>query len=185
LLSPEVAPKWVEVLKDVLPTLGRVAVLASADNPSHVPLIEHTQAATTRMGLDVRVLEVRAADELESAVKEATTWPADGLIVLPDLLFFTQRARLADLMTRSRLPAMYPAREYADAGGLVSYGADVVDLFRRASGYVDKILRGAKPADLPIEQPRTFVLVVNKTALQALGLTVPASVAPLVTEWIQ
>jgi putative ABC transport system substrate-binding protein len=185
LLSPELAPKWLEVLKDVLPAPGRVAALASADNPSHAALLEQTLAAGARLGLEVRVFEVHAAGELESAIGAAATWPADGLMVLPDLLFFTQRAHLADLTASSRLPAIFPSRDYADAGGLLSYGADVVDLYHRAAGYVDKILRGAKAADLPILQPTTFELVVNQRALQALGMTIPASVMPLVTEWVQ
>jgi putative ABC transport system substrate-binding protein len=185
LLSPEVAPKWLEVLHEVLPSLGAVAVLAGADDPSHAALIEPTLAAGGRLGLQLRLFEVRAAGEPESAIGAAAAWLADGLMVPPDLLFFTQRAHLGDLMAGARLPAIYPSREYAVPGGLLSYGADVVDLYHRAAGYVDKILRGAKPADLPIQQPTTFELVVNQRALQALGLSIPASVTPLVTEWIQ
>jgi len=185
LLSPEVAPKWLEVLKEVLPALGRVAALASADNPSHAALLEQTQAAGARLGLQVRVFQVHTAGELDTAIGAAASWPADGLMVMPDLLFFTQRAHLADLMTNTRLPAIYPSRDYADVGGLLSYGADVVDLYHRAAGYVDKILRGARPADLPIQQPATFELVVNQQAMQALGITIPASLIPLVTEWVQ
>ena len=133
----------------------------------------------------MRVFEVHAASEFDSAVGAAASWSADGLMVLPDLLFFSQRVHLADLTTNTRLPAIFPSRDYADAGGLLSYGADVVDLYHRAAGYVDKILRGARPADLPIQQPATFELVVNQQALQALRMTIPASVMPLVTEWVQ
>jgi putative ABC transport system substrate-binding protein len=185
LLSPEVVPKWLELLQEVLPALSRVAILASADNPSHAPLIEQIQAAGRDLGLQVRVFEVHAAGELESVIGAVATWPADGLTVLPDLLFFTQRAQLADLTMRTRLLAIYPSRDYADAGGLLSYGADVADLYHRAAGYVDKILRGANPADLPIQQPATFELVVNQRTLQLLGLTIPESLTPLVTEWIE
>jgi putative tryptophan/tyrosine transport system substrate-binding protein len=185
LLSPEVAPKWVELLQEVLPTLRRVAALASVDNPSRAPLIDQIQAAGSRLGLQVRVFEIHAARELDSVIEAAATWPADALIVLPDLLFFTQRTHLADLVVRSRLPAIYPSRDYTDAGGLLSYGADVVDLYHRAAGHVDKILRGAHPADLPMQQPATFELAVNQQTLQAQAMTIPESLTPLVTEWIQ
>jgi putative tryptophan/tyrosine transport system substrate-binding protein len=185
LLSAEVVPKWLELLHEVLPSLSRVAVLTSTDNPSHAPLIEQILAAGGVLGLQVRVFEVHAAGELESVIGTVATWPADGLMVLPDLLFFTLRAHLADLVTQSRLTAIYPSRDYVDAGGLLSYGADVADLYRRAGGYVDKVLRGAKPADLPIQQPATFELVVNQHTLEALGLTIPESLTPLVTEWVQ
>jgi putative tryptophan/tyrosine transport system substrate-binding protein len=185
LLSPEVAPKWLELLTDVLSRLKRVAILVNAGNPSHWTLVEQAQAAAVRQGLQVRSFEVRTTEELESVMSAAAAWPAEGLVVLPDALFYTQRASLADLTSSNRLPAIYPAREYADAGGLMSYGADLVDLYHRAAGQVDKILRGTKPADLSVEQPAGFELVVNARTLQSLKLTIPPSVAPLVTEWIQ
>jgi putative ABC transport system substrate-binding protein len=105
--------------------------------------------------------------------------------VVPDLLFFAQRSVLVNVTMRSRLPAIYPSRDYADAGGLLSYGADAVELYHRAAGYVNKILRGAKPADLPIQEPTTVELAINQRTFQTLGLTIPASVAPLVTKWVQ
>jgi putative tryptophan/tyrosine transport system substrate-binding protein len=185
LLSREVAPKWLELLKDVLPGLDRVAVLVNAGNPSHWQLVEQTVAAAARQGLQVRSFEVRALPDLEPALSAVAAWPAVALLVLPDSLFFAQRRLLADLASRNRLPAMYPAREYSDAGGLMSYGADLADLYRRAAGQVDRILRGAKPADLPIEQPTSFELVVNARTLQTLQLTIPPSISPLVTEWLQ
>ena len=185
LLSPEIAPKWLELLQEVVPTLRRVAVIASVDNPSHAPLIDQIQAAGVRLGLKVQVFEVHAAGELDSIIDAAAAWPVDGMLVLPDLLFFTQRTHLADLVLRSRLPAIYPSRDYTDAGGLLSYGADVVDLYHRAAGHVDKILRGVRPADLPMQQPATFELVVNQQTLQAQALSIPESLTPLVTEWIE
>jgi putative ABC transport system substrate-binding protein len=185
LLSPEVAPKWIELLKNILPGLTQVAVLVNGANPSHQLLVEQLQSAAGRLGARVRPLELGAVDDLVSTVEAASSWPADAIVVLPDLMFFTLRSELIELTMRDRLPTMYPARDYADSGGLVAYGANVVELYRRAAGYVDKILHGATVGDLPVEQPTTFELVVNRTALQRLGLTIPPTVAPLVTEWVQ
>jgi putative ABC transport system substrate-binding protein len=105
--------------------------------------------------------------------------------VLPDVLFFTERAHVADLLLQRRLPAIHPARDYATAGGLLSYGADLIDLYRRAAHQVDRILRGTRPADMPVEQPSSFDLVVNGRIMTAMGLTMPAALRPLVTEWLQ
>jgi putative ABC transport system substrate-binding protein len=184
LLSPEVAPKWIELLKNILPGISQVAVLLNHANPSHQSLIEQSQAAAARLGLRVRPLELGTADDLASTVEAARGWPADAVVVLPDVMFFILREQLIELAMRHRLPTIYPSREYADAGGLLAYGANVVELYRRAAGYADKILHGARAGDLPVEQPSTFELVVNRTSLQGLGLTIPASVAPLVTEWV-
>jgi putative ABC transport system substrate-binding protein len=184
LLSPEVAPKWIELLKNILPGITQVAVLVNNANPSHQLLVEQSQAAAGRLGLRVRPLELGAADDLASTVEAGSRENSDALVVLPDVMFFTLRAELIELTMRDRLPTMYPSRDYADAGGLLAYGANVVELYRRAAGYVDKILHGARAGDLPVEQPTTFELVVNRTSLQRLGLTIPASVAPLVTEWV-
>jgi putative ABC transport system substrate-binding protein len=137
------------------------------------------------MGLRLRLLEVATPGDLKSTIELASGWLAEALVVLPDVLFFTLRGQLIERAMRDRLPAMFPSRDYVDAGGPLAYGANVVELYRRAAVYVDKILRGATAGDLPVEQPTTFELVVNRTALQRLGLAIPASIAPRVTEWVQ
>ena len=184
-LSPELTPKWLELVVDVLPGVSRVAVLVDPDNPSHTALVEQARASAMQSGLRIQTVEAHDAGELEKALSQTGGWSAEALVVLPDMFFFTERAHIADVLLRRRLPAIHPARDYVVAGGLMSYGADPIDLYRRAASQVDHILRGASPAEIPVEQPSHFDLVVNASILQAMTLTVPSALQPLVTEWIQ
>jgi putative ABC transport system substrate-binding protein len=166
------AGKRVELLKDMVGRLSRVAVLSNPGNPPHVPYLRETERAATALGLAMRAFEVRSPNDLPGAFTAIADWRADGLVTLTDGMLFSQRDRVAELAVKSKLPAVYPEAEFAAAGGLASYGPSLPDLFRRAASYVDKILKGAKPGDLPIEQPTKFELVVNLKTAQALGLAI-------------
>jgi len=137
--------------------------------------MRETQAAARTLGVQVQSLEVRGPDDFENAFPAAIRGRAGALIVVDDPLTYLYRMRIADLAARNRLPAMYGFREYAEAGGLMAFGTSLADLYRRAATYVDKILKGAKPADLPVEQPTKFELVINLKTAKALGLTIPQS----------
>jgi putative ABC transport system substrate-binding protein len=168
----ELAGKRLELLKDMVGGLSRVAVLINPGNPPHVPYLRETERAATALGLDLRAFEVRGPDDLPRVFKAVTDSRADGLVTLSDGMLFSQRERVVKLALKSKLPGVYPEAEFVAAGGLSSYGPSLPDLFRQAAGYVDKILKGAKPADLPIEQPSKFELVVNLKTAQALGLQI-------------
>jgi putative ABC transport system substrate-binding protein len=176
LLSPELTPKWLELLHQVVPGLTRLAALTNGNNPSTAALVDQLRVAAEPSNVQLNVSDVRTADQLQDAFEATANWPAQALLVLPDYLFYIARAQLAQLAVEHRLPALYTSREYADAGGLLSYGADQADLYRRAAGFVDRILNGAHPADLPVEQPSTFELVANVTAAEQIGLTFPSSI---------
>jgi putative ABC transport system substrate-binding protein len=166
------AGKRLELLKDMVGNLSRVAVLSNPGNPPHVGYLRETERVASALGLDVRAFEVRIPDDLPAVFAAIADWRADGLVTLTDGMLFSQRHRVVDLALQSRRPAIYPEAEFTSAGGLASYGPSLPDLFRRAAGYVDKILKGEKPADLPIEQPTRFELVVNLKTAQMLGLTI-------------
>jgi putative ABC transport system substrate-binding protein len=173
-LSAELPGKRLEILKETVSQSTRIAVLANPANPSYESHMPHLTVAARALGLHLHVVEVRRADELDSAFAAMTQAGADALIVLSDpLLLDNMRGRVADLAAKSRLPAMYDWRMYVDAGGLMSYGPSLADTYRRAAVYVDKILKGAQPADLPVEQPTKFELVINLKTAKALGLTIP------------
>ena len=138
-------------------------------------MLKETQAAAQALGLPLQALEVRGPDEFDQAFAAMTREHADVLVVIPSGLFSSHRRRLAELAVRNRLPSMHEGRGYVDAGGLMSYGPSRADMYRRAAGYVHKILKGAKPADLPVEQPMRFELVINLKTAKALGLTIPPS----------
>jgi putative tryptophan/tyrosine transport system substrate-binding protein len=166
------AGKRVEVLKDMVATLSRVAVLSNPDNPPHVPYLRETERTASALGLEVQAFEVRSPLDLTGVFAAIADWRADGLVTLTDGMLFSQRERVAGLALKSKLPAVYPEAEFAIAGGLASYGPSLSELFRRAANYVDKILKGAKPADLPIEQPTKFELVLNLKTAKSLGLPI-------------
>jgi putative tryptophan/tyrosine transport system substrate-binding protein len=166
------AGKRIELLKDMVVGLSRVAVLSNPGNPPHVPYLLETERAATALGLAMRAFEVRSRNDLSGAFAAMADWRADGLVTLTDGMLFSQRDLVVELALKSKRPAVYPEAEFVAAGGLASYGPSLPDLFRRAGGYVDKILKGAKPADLPIEQPSKFELVVNLKTAQALGLAI-------------
>jgi len=175
-LNQEVAGKRVELLKEVLPKLSRVAVFRDPTNTGSLFALKETEAAANHMGIRTQVLEVQNGDEFEGAVKTAIREGAHALILLPDNLFIRQPSRMIDLVTKNRLPTMFGDHESVEAGGLMYYGANLADLYRRAATYVDKILKGAKPADLPVEQPTKFELVINLKAAKQIGLAIPQKV---------
>jgi putative ABC transport system substrate-binding protein len=176
LMHPDLTGKRLELLKEVIPKLSRVAVLSNPANPSIPPLLRETEAAARALGIQLQVFEVRNPTEFDSAFSAMTRDRAGALVVLPDGTFQNERRRIAALAAKGRLPAMYAWREAVDAGGLMAYGASLPDIFRRAAVYVDKILKGTKPADLPVEQPKKFEFIVNLKAAKQIGLTIPPNV---------
>jgi putative ABC transport system substrate-binding protein len=175
-LSPELGAKQLELLKEAVPKASRIAVLWNPGNPGLALTLRETEVAAKALAVQLQIREARGPNEIDSAFSAMTRERPGALLVLGDAVFLLHRTRLADLATRSRLPAMYNFREFVDAGGLMAYAANLADLFRRAAAYVDKILKGAKPPDLPVEQPMKFELVVNLKTAKALGLTIPQSV---------
>ena len=175
-ISPELTGKRLELLKEVVPGLTRVAVLANPGHPGSAPQVREAQVAAQALGLQLQLWEVRDPKEFDSAFSAMTRERVGALIVLSDALFLAERRRIADLAAMHRVPAIHYVKEYADAGGLMAYGASIPDQFRRAATYVDKILMGAKPAELPVEQPTKFELVLNLKTAKALGLTIPQHV---------
>jgi putative ABC transport system substrate-binding protein len=166
--------KRLELLKETVPRLSRVAVLCHAANPGNTQYIRQGEVAARALGLQLQIVAVRDAVDLDRAYGEARG--AGALVQLDDVLFTTHRKRVVELAVQNQLPAMYGFREFVDVGGLMAYGPDWSDLYRRAGSLVDKLLKGAKPADLPIEQPTKFELVVNLKTARVLGLTIPQPV---------
>ncbi len=183
--SPELSAKRVELLRDAVPAISRVAVLWNSSNRVKVLDYKMTQVAAQTLGMPLQSLEVRHMDDIAPAVTAAIRERAGALLVLSDALTNAHRVRIVELANKNRLPTMYFSREWVDAGGLMAYGPSWREMYRRAATYVDKILRGAKPGDLPIEQPTTFELVINLKTAKALGLAIPPSVLRQATEVIQ
>jgi putative tryptophan/tyrosine transport system substrate-binding protein len=174
LLMAELPGKRLELLKETVPQSTRIAVLENPANPGHKPQLHNLAVTARTLELHLHVVEVRNADELDPAFAAMTQTGVDALIVFGDtLLLDSLRGRTIDLAARHHLPAMYDWREIVVAGGLMSYGPSLSDMHRRAAVYVDKLLQGAKPADLPVEQPTKFELVINLKTAQAIGLTMP------------
>jgi len=171
----ELAGKRVDLLKEVVPGVSRVAVLANPANPTNAAYLASARTSSATLGLQIEPFEVPAASDLSNAFSIMMKWQANGLITLNDAMFFSQRDRISELAASSGLPAIYPESEFVRAGGLMAYGPRLSDLFQRAASYVDRILKGARPADLPIEQPTKFELVFNLKSAKALGLTIPES----------
>ena len=172
--STELAGKRIELLREVLPNLRRLAIIADVGYSGSVLEAAEVQAAARKVGLDVDVLEIRHAKDILPAF-EALKSGAQALYVCPDALVNANHARINTLALGARLPTIHPFREYLGAGGFMSYGVNNADMFRRAGDFVDKILKGTKPADLPVEQPTKFELVINLTTAKALGLKIPES----------
>jgi putative tryptophan/tyrosine transport system substrate-binding protein len=185
LMVPDLGGKRLEVLKEVLPRLSRVAVLWNADNPYAALVFKETQAASQALGIQIQSLELRGPDEFGGTFEVLKAQRPDALIAVEDPLTVSNRKVIADFAAGYRLPALYGLKEFVAAGGLMSYGASLADLYRRAAGYVDKIFKGAKPADLPVQQPTKFELVINLKAATALGLTVPDKLLALADEVIE
>ncbi len=177
--------KALELLKETVPKLHRVAVLSNPANPAHAPVIGDVKVAARSLGVQLQLLEARGPNELDVAFAAMAKERVGALLVLPDSMLILHRARLADLAAKNRLPAMYGLREHVEAGGLMTYGPSTVANFRRAAFFMDKILKGAKPADLPVEQPTKFELVINRKTAKALGLTIPPSVLVRADEMIE
>jgi putative ABC transport system substrate-binding protein len=173
LMSSELGAKRLELLREVLPQLSRVAVLWNLDNPYSALVFKLTQAAGRTLEIEVRSLEVRGPDDFDAAFEAARGLHPDALITVEDPLTLVHRTPIAEFTARERLPSLHGIREFVAVGGLMSYGASLFDLFPSAASYVDRILRGAKPADLPIQQPTKFEMVINLKTAKALGLTMP------------
>jgi putative ABC transport system substrate-binding protein len=187
LLLPELVGKTLEQLKQAIPGVNRVAVLwqPGLGERTEKDLLKGAEAAGRALGVRLQFVEARGPADFDRAFSDMTKARADALTVLGSNMFLIERRRLVALAAKNRLPAVYPLREWVDVGGLMAYGANLADLFRRAATYVDKILKGAKPADLPVEQPTKFELVINLKAAKALGLTIPPSVLGRADEVIQ
>lgn len=174
-LSDEIRPKHLEQLLSMVPTLTRVAVLVNLDNPSHAVTLKNIQVAAQKAGVKILPAEARTPEEIERAFSMMARQNAGAIIVPGDGRFTPQLRQIAALAIKNRLPSISARREYVEAGGLMSYGQNLADNYRRAATYVDKIFKGAKPADLPVEQPTRFELVINGKTAKALGLTIPQS----------
>jgi putative ABC transport system substrate-binding protein len=175
-VNPDAAAKRVELIKEVMPRISRLAVLRNPTNSGSQFPLKETEAGAKRLAIRLQVLEARGANDLATAFHAAAKERADAMIVLADALFFAQRDQIAQLGIKHRLPSMFDDAQSVEAGGLISYGANLADLFRRSAVYVDKILKGAKPADLPVEQPTKFEFVINLKTAKQLGLTIPPNV---------
>ena len=182
--TSDIAGKKVELLREVVHGLGRVAIMGNVGNPAVVLEMGEVQVAAATLGLEVHRLEIRHAQDLIPAF-EALKGRSEALYVCSDALINTNRIRINILAVAARLPTMYGSRDYVEAGGLMSYGVSFPDRFRRAADYVDKILRGAKPGDIPVEQPTKFDLVINLTTVKALGLTMPDKLLVVADEVIE
>jgi putative ABC transport system substrate-binding protein len=175
-LSPELSGKRLELLKEIVPKLNRVAVLGTSTNPGNAHGLKETELAAKAFRVQLQYLDVQDPKDIEIAFREASRERADAVLVLGGPVVLPQRTKVAELAVKNRLPAIYNRPEFVEAGGLVSYSASYTDMSRRAATYVDKILKGAKPADLPVEQPKKFELVINLKAAKQIGLTIPPNV---------
>ena len=175
-LSPELSAKRLALLAEVVPRASRIAVLTNPTNPSNAHQVRDTKAAAKALGVSVQLLEVRRSGDLDGAFQAAVRERAGALMTLDDLLIFTERERIMTLAAKNRLPGMYGWPHFPESGALMSYGVDFRSMYRQAAVFVDKILRGAHPGDLPIEQPTKFELIINLKTARAMGLSVPQSV---------
>jgi putative tryptophan/tyrosine transport system substrate-binding protein len=173
LISPDLSGKSLELLKETIPGLNRVALLTHPSDTSTALMLKETETAAQSLGLQLQILEAGGPEQLENVFGIAKKRGSEAINVLTSAFFGNQRKKIVELVTRTHLPAMYFDRQFVDSGGLMSYGANVAELFRRAATYVDKILKGAKPADLPVEQPTRFEFVINLKAAKQIGLTIP------------
>ena len=185
LAGPEMVGKLLELLKEAVPNLSRVAVLSNPANPMHVVRLREVAVAGRSLRVQLQILKAQGPEEFDSAFAAMTRERAGALYVVGDPVLSRYRRRLAELAAKSRLPAVYELKDHAEAGGLMAYGPNLLDMYRRAATYVDRILKGAKPGDLPIEQPTKFELVINLKTAKALGLTIPPSLLGRADEVIQ
>ena len=184
-ISDELSGKRLELLKEALPPASRVALLWNSANTGHAITVNEMEAAAPQLGMQLKILGVRWPKEFQNAFTVATKWGASALMVIDDLMIASHQAQILDLAAKNKLPVISQFREFAEAGGLMAYGPNNDEMFRRAAVYVDKILKGAKPADLPVEQPTKFELVINLKTAKALGLTIPQSILVRADQVIQ
>ena len=184
-ISSELSGKRLELLREAVPGLSRVAVFWNPEVRGAVLDYKGTENAARSLRLELQSVEVSRAEDLDRAFSAVTSQRAQAVVVLPNPVVFANGPQIASFAQRNRLPSMYPQKEYVDAGGLISYGPSLSDLFRRAATYVDKILKGAKPAELPVEQPTKFELVINLKTARAIGLTLPQSLLRRADQIIQ
>ena len=175
-MGPDLAGKRLEVLKEAFPKVSRIAVLRTTGTPGPAAMFKETQVAAKAMAVQLQSLEVLRADDFEPAFEAATSGGAGAMIVIQSALINNHRARIVDLAVKHRVPTMFMEGAHVEAGGLMSYGPNFFDLHRRAATYVDKILKGRKPADLPVEQPMTFEFIVNMKTAKQIGVTIPPNV---------
>jgi putative ABC transport system substrate-binding protein len=175
-LAPELSGKQLELLKEIVPKLSRVAVFGTSTRPGNAQSLKEVELAAKAFGVKLQYLDVLDPKNIETAFREASKGRADAVLVLASPVFTSQRTQIADLAVKNRLPAIYDRPEYVEDGGLMTYSVSQTDLFRRAATYVDKILKGRTPADLPVEQPTKFELVINLKAAKQIGLTIPPNV---------
>ena len=175
-LAPEVGGKRLELLKEIVPKLSRVAVFGTSGNPINAQALQEVELAAAGYGVKLQYLDVLSSKDIAIAFRAASKGRADAILMLAGPVLVSERKPIADLAVRSRLPAIYDRQAFVDDGGLMSYGTNIADLDRRAATYVDKILKGAKPADLPVEQPTKFEFVINLKTAKQIGLTIPPNV---------
>jgi putative ABC transport system substrate-binding protein len=175
-LAPELSGKLLELLKETVPRLSRVAVLGTSTIPGSGQMLREVELAAEAFGVKLQYLDVLSPKDIEPAFRAAGKGRADAVLVLGGPVLVSHRTQIADLTAKNRLPAVYGQAEFMDAGGLMFYGASITEMFRRAATYVDKILKGAKPADLPVEQPTKFEFIINLKAAKQIGLTIPPNV---------
>jgi putative ABC transport system substrate-binding protein len=176
-LAPEISGKQLELLKEIVPKLSRVAVFGTSTFPGNAQALKETERAAGALAVQLQYLDLRGSKDFEAAFRGATKGRADGILMLVwGVALDPHRKQLVELAAKSRLPAIYADREHVEAGGLMSYGVSITDSFRRAATYVDKILKGRKAADLPVEQPKKFEFIINLKAAKQIGLTIPPNV---------
>jgi putative ABC transport system substrate-binding protein len=174
--APEISGKQLELLKEIVPQLSRVTVFGFSRGSANAQALKEMELAARAFGIQLQYLDVLGRKDIDVAFRAAKRGHADAVLVMPSPISFSNRSEIVDLMAKTRLPTIYWAREFVEAGGLVTYSVSFTDLFRRAAIYVDKIFKGAKPADLPVEQPTKFELVINLKTAKQIGLTIPPNV---------
>jgi ABC-type uncharacterized transport system substrate-binding protein len=184
-MAPELSQKRLELLKEVVPNLDRVTVLSNPGNPAVILALEETQAAAQALGLTLHIVDVHEPSEIDLALSAVAREPAGALVLLIDTMIHSQRVPIVAFAVKHRLPTISPFRDFADVGGLMAYGPQLPDLLRRAVGLIDKILRGERPANLPVQQPTKFELIVNLKTAKALGLELPPALLARADEVIE
>jgi putative ABC transport system substrate-binding protein len=174
--APELSGKQLELLKEIVPNLSRVAVFGTSINPGNAQNLREVELAARAFGAKLQYLDILSSNDVETAFRAASKGHVDAVLMLPGSVLGLERPQLADLAAKNQLPAIYPQPEFTEAGGLMYYGANTRALFHRAATYVDKILKGAKPAELPVEQPQKFEFIINLKAAKRIGLTISQKV---------